>query len=91
MLTKNLTVIVVLASVATLSTLDLNAAGPAPSAQAKACCSQTAPATTADPNLIARNFTIAASPKTLANFPQLAKAQAPQPSTPRIACSCCKP
>jgi hypothetical protein len=91
MLTKNLTVIIALAAVTTLSTLNLNASEPAPSPQAKACCSRTAPVTTADPNLIARNSVIAASPKTLANFPQLAKTQAPKPSTPMIACGCCKP
>ena len=89
--TKNMTIIIALATVATLSTLNLNAAEPAPAPQAKACCSQTAPVTTADPNLIARNSAIAASPKTLANFPQLAKAHAPKPSTPMMACGCCKP
>jgi hypothetical protein len=91
MLTKNLTVIVALAAVATLTTLHLNAAEPAPAPQAKACCSQTTPVTTADPDLLARKSTIAASPKTFANFPQLAKANAPKPSKPVIACSCCKP
>ncbi len=91
MSTKNMTIIIALATVATLSSLNLNAAEAAPAPQAKACCSRTASVTTADPNLLARNSTIAASPKTLANFPQLAKAHALKPGTPMIAGGCCKP
>ena len=91
MLIKNLTLIVALATVATLSTLNLNAAEPAPAPQATACHAKTVQTTTADPNLLARNPAIAASPKTLANLPQLGKAHAKQPSTPVLACSCCKP
>ena len=89
--TKNMTIIIALATVATLSTLNLNAAEPTSAPQAKACCSQTAQVTTADPNFLARNSAIAASPKTLANFPQLTKAHAPKPNTPMMACGCCKP
>jgi hypothetical protein len=88
---KNMTILIALATAATLSSMNLNAAEPATSPQAKACHNQTAPVTTAEPNLLAGNSAIAASPKTLANFPQLAKAHAPKPSTPMMACSCCKP
>ena len=88
---KNLTQIVALAAVAALSSLNLNAAEPALSTKATACCAKTVQTATADQDLRARNSAIAASPKTLANFPQLAKANAPKPSTPMIACSCCKP
>ena len=86
-----MTIIIALATVATLSTLNLNAAEPAPTPHSKACCRQTARVMTADQNITAHNSAIAASPKTLANFPQLAKAHAPKPSAPMIACGCCKP
>ena len=89
--TKNLTLIVALATVTTLSTLTLNAAEATPSPCATACQRKTVQATTADPNLLARNSAIAASPKTLANFPQLAKVHASQPTQPMVTCSCCKP
>jgi hypothetical protein len=46
--------------------------------------------TTADPNLLARNPEIAASPKVLANFPQLARGHQSQPVKPMAACACCK-
>ena len=89
--TKILTVIVALAAVATLSTFNLNAAEAAPAPEAAACQRKTVQVTTTDPNLLARNPAIAASPKTLANFPQLAKVHAPQPNKPMATCSCCKP
>jgi hypothetical protein len=91
MKTKNLTIIIALVTAATLSTINLNAAEPAPSPQAKTCHIQTAPVTTADPNLLARNPDVAASPKVLANFPQMAKGHKPQTKMAMAACSCCKP
>ena len=87
---KNLILIAALAAGATLSNLDLNAAEPALSTKATACCAKTVQATTVDPDLRARNSAIAASPKTLANFPQLGKAYASQPKTQMAACGCCK-
>ena len=89
--TKNLTIIVALAAAATLSNISLNAVEPALSPQAKACHTKTVPVTTADPNLLARNPEVAASPKVLANFPQMAKGRNAQPNKAMAASSCCKP
>ena len=89
--TKYLIAFIALAAAATLTTLDLNAAEPAPSSQATACHTKAVPVTTADPNLLARNPDVAASRKVLANFPQMAKGHKPQPAKTMAACSCCKP
>ena len=85
-----MTIIIALATVATLGTLNLNAAEPAPAPQAKACHSQTAPVATADANLNARHTEVIASPKALANLPQLAKGHNAQSTKTMAACSCCK-
>jgi hypothetical protein len=87
---QTLTLIVALAAVATLSPLTLTAAEPAPSPKAACTQCQTRQAVSADPDLLARNPAIAASPKTLANFPQLAKVHTPQPNQALAACACCK-
>jgi len=80
-----------LATIGTLSIGHLNAAEPALSLKAKVTQAKTAPVTAADPNLLARNSEVAASPKVLANFPQLARGHKTQPDKSMAACTCCKP
>ena len=89
--TKHLTLIIALATAGTLNLSNLNAAEPALSPKANANQIKTVAATIADPNLFARNPDIAASPKVLANFPQLARGRQAQPAKPMAACACCKP
>ena len=87
---KKLTLIVGLATAATLNFNSLNATELALSPKAKANQIRTAAVTTAEPNLFASNPEIAASPKVLANFPQLARGHQVQPAKTMAACACCK-
>ena len=89
--TKHRKIIVALALAATLNLLSLNAAQPAPSSKTATCCLKSASAAPAHPDLLARNSDIAASPKVLANLPQLAKRHQAPSSQPLMACDCCKP
>jgi hypothetical protein len=89
--TKNLTLIIALATVGTLGTINLNAAESALSPTAKGCHATCTPVTTANTNLIARKSEVVASPKVFANFPYLAGGHKIQPSKPMVACTCCKP
>ena len=89
--TKNLTLIIALAAASTLNLINLNAADLALSPKARANQPKPAAVTTGDPNLLARNSEVAASPKVLANFPQLARGHTAQPGKPMAACTCCKP
>lgn len=88
--TKHLTLIIALATAGTLNLTNLNAAEPALSQKALPNETNCAAVIVAGPNLIARNPNIAASPKVLANFPQLAHRQHAQPAKSMMACSCCK-
>lgn len=87
---KHLTLIIALATAGTLNLTNLSAAEPALSPKAKANQIRTGAVTTTEPNLFARNPEIAASPKVLANFPQLARGHQAQPAKPMVACACCK-
>jgi hypothetical protein len=88
--TKHLTLIIALATAGILNLTNLNAAEPALSQKAPTDHAKCAAVTVADPNFFPRNPNIAASPKVLANFPQLAHSQHAQPTKPMMACSCCK-
>ena len=88
--TKHLTLIIALATAGTMNLGHLNAAEPAFSTKAPTNQTKCAAVTTADPNLLARNPEIAASPKVLANFPQLALGHQSQLVKPMAACACCK-
>jgi hypothetical protein len=88
--TKHLTLILALALAGTLNLSNLNAAESARSPKAVTNQTKCAAVTVADPNLLARNPDIAASPKVLANFPQLARGHKAQPDKPMAACTCCK-
>jgi hypothetical protein len=87
---KNLTQIITLAAGLAFSLINLNAAEPVLSPKAKADPSKPVPVSTADPELRARKFEVAASPKVLANFPYLARGGKGAPSRLMAVCSCCK-
>ena len=88
--TKHLTLIIALATAGSLNLGFLNAAEPALPTKVPTNQTKCAAVTTADPNLLARDPEIAASPKVLANFPQLARGHQSQPVKPMAACACCK-
>jgi hypothetical protein len=88
--TKHLKIIITLALAATVNLINLNAADLAASPKGKASQIKTAQAMLYEPDLIARNSDLAASPKVLANLPQLAKAHTTLPTKTMVACSCCK-
>ena len=87
---KYLIILIGLAAAGTLNLTNLNAAESARSPKVLANQPKTPACTTSDPNLLARNPDIAATPKVLANFPQMARSQHAQTSKPRVACACCK-
>jgi hypothetical protein len=71
--TKNPTLIITLAVAITLGTINLNAAEPVLSPKAQANQIKRVQITTADPNLLACNREVIASPKVLADFSQVAQ------------------
>jgi hypothetical protein len=89
--TKNLALIIALATAGTLNLTSLNAAEPALAPQVKACHTPAAAVTTSDASLATPSYTVAASPKVFASFPYLASGHKAQPAKPMTACSCCKP
>jgi hypothetical protein len=87
---RNLILSPALVAAVAASIIALNATEPVLSPKARADQMKAAPAAVANPNLPARNSQVAASPKVLANFPQLAPGHEGPAEKAKAACTCCK-